>query len=358
MRLKHCDLMAVSDALRDLYSHTDTNALPHCVIRMLRSLIASDSVGYNEIDFPNRRALVIHDAGPEADRYMPMFEAMVNEHPLAQHQHLRGHWRRGAAKISDFVTHRQLRDTGIYREFLHPLRIEDQLGLYVEETGRAAIAIVVQRDGLSFGTRDAQVLTLLQPHLMQAFKNAADLTTARNRSARLERTVNGCALGVVWLSAMLTVDWMSELARRCLDRYFSLQGRGGRSLPDPLLDWVRVQHRLSCVADHVDRQIPLTVEGQDGRLTIRWIREGPQRSYLLLSEEPHAPRTLMTLGLTPREAEVLHWLAEGKSNESIGIILGIASRTAEKHVENILAKLGVENRVEAAMRAREQRMQS
>jgi DNA-binding CsgD family transcriptional regulator len=62
----------------------------------------------------------------------------------------------------------------------------------------------------------------------------------------------------------------------------------------------------------------------------------------------------MSLGLTPREAEVLHWLAEGQNNESIGIILGLGSRTAEKHVENILATLGVEKRVEAAMRARDQ----
>lgn len=56
------------------------------------------------------------------------------------------------------------------------------------------------------------------------------------------------------------------------------------------------------------------------------------------------------VGLTPREYEVFSWLAEGKRNAEIAIILGCAPRTVEKHVENILRKLGVENRA-AAMRA-------
>jgi DNA-binding CsgD family transcriptional regulator len=60
-----------------------------------------------------------------------------------------------------------------------------------------------------------------------------------------------------------------------------------------------------------------------------------------------AREDLRVLGLTAREIEVHNWLSEGKSTESIGIILGISRRAMEKHVESILAKLGVENRVEA-----------
>jgi DNA-binding NarL/FixJ family response regulator len=54
-------------------------------------------------------------------------------------------------------------------------------------------------------------------------------------------------------------------------------------------------------------------------------------------------------GLTPRESCVAFWLARGKTNREIGLILNMASRTAEKHVEHILCKLGVENRVAAAL---------
>ena len=57
---------------------------------------------------------------------------------------------------------------------------------------------------------------------------------------------------------------------------------------------------------------------------------------------------LGTLDLTPREREVLRLVAEGWSNARIGEELGISVKTASVHVSNILAKLDVDNRVEAA----------
>jgi DNA-binding CsgD family transcriptional regulator len=53
--------------------------------------------------------------------------------------------------------------------------------------------------------------------------------------------------------------------------------------------------------------------------------------------------------LTTREGEIALWLSEGKTNPEIAAITGISPRTVEKHVENILAKLGAENRTIAAV---------
>jgi DNA-binding CsgD family transcriptional regulator len=53
--------------------------------------------------------------------------------------------------------------------------------------------------------------------------------------------------------------------------------------------------------------------------------------------------------------EVLHWLGEGKSNNEIGQILGIAVKTVNKHLERIYPKLGVDNRTAAANVATELR---
>lgn len=55
--------------------------------------------------------------------------------------------------------------------------------------------------------------------------------------------------------------------------------------------------------------------------------------------------------LTQRESEVLLWIAKGKSNKDIGDILGLSSRTVNKHLEQIYIKLGVENRASAAVKA-------
>jgi DNA-binding CsgD family transcriptional regulator len=52
--------------------------------------------------------------------------------------------------------------------------------------------------------------------------------------------------------------------------------------------------------------------------------------------------------LTTREGEVLSWLSKGKTNRDIAQILGLSPRTVDKHLEQIYAKLGVENRTAAA----------
>ncbi|PAW66480.1 MAG: DNA-binding response regulator [Opitutia bacterium Tous-C1TDCM] len=68
--------------------------------------------------------------------------------------------------------------------------------------------------------------------------------------------------------------------------------------------------------------------------------------------EPH-PGQLEILGLTPREAEVLFWVARGKTNDEIATVLGIGLTTVKKYLESTFAKLGVENRTSAAAMALE-----
>jgi DNA-binding NarL/FixJ family response regulator len=62
---------------------------------------------------------------------------------------------------------------------------------------------------------------------------------------------------------------------------------------------------------------------------------------------------LLKLGLTPRAAEALLWLAQGKTNSDIATILGISESTIKKHVQEMFDKLGVETRGAAAVRALE-----
>ena len=64
--------------------------------------------------------------------------------------------------------------------------------------------------------------------------------------------------------------------------------------------------------------------------------------------EPGAYPALAGLGLTDREAEVLRLVAGGWTNQQIADALFIARKTASVHVSNILGKLGVDSRVEAA----------
>jgi DNA-binding NarL/FixJ family response regulator len=62
---------------------------------------------------------------------------------------------------------------------------------------------------------------------------------------------------------------------------------------------------------------------------------------------------LVKLGLTPRVAEVLLWVAQGKTNGDIGQILGISESTVKKHLLEIFQTLNVETRTAASLRALE-----
>ena len=62
---------------------------------------------------------------------------------------------------------------------------------------------------------------------------------------------------------------------------------------------------------------------------------------------------IRALGLTEKEAEVLLWVAQGKSNAETAVILGVTEATVKKHLEHIFEKLGVEKRGAASLIALE-----
>lgn len=76
-------------------------------------------------------------------------------------------------------------------------------------------------------------------------------------------------------------------------------------------------------------------------------RASMQQRPLPLNASPETDR-LLQASLTPRETEVLTWLARGKTNRDIAEILGMSHRTVNKHLEHIFEKLGVETRAAAA----------
>jgi DNA-binding NarL/FixJ family response regulator len=74
--------------------------------------------------------------------------------------------------------------------------------------------------------------------------------------------------------------------------------------------------------------------------------------------QPFVPRfesavPLERLGISPREAEILLWMAQGKSNSDIATLCGISLGTVKKHANHIFEKIGVEGRTSATLRALE-----
>ncbi|MFL0797154.1 MAG: response regulator transcription factor [Cellvibrionaceae bacterium] len=96
----------------------------------------------------------------------------------------------------------------------------------------------------------------------------------------------------------------------------------------------------------------LKFEELEQPLAIEFIEERGTDDYLLklvnLVEVPDEEILQNHFSLTQREAEVLCWIAQGKTNREIGQILDISPRTVNKHLEQVFDKVGVENRTTAA----------
>ena len=105
---------------------------------------------------------------------------------------------------------------------------------------------------------------------------------------------------------------------------------------DVLFEAVRAAARGESV---LQPSVAAKVVAQFARLADRSTRSQPARSLV----EP----------LSERELEVLALIAEGKSNKEIAAVLYIAEGTVKNHVTNILGKLGVRDRTQAALRAHE-----
>ena len=114
-------------------------------------------------------------------------------------------------------------------------------------------------------------------------------------------------------------------------------------LPEAVVRWLA----------SAERQRPLIVQNsQKGDLQIDHLASSDSTNLALLRLEQRnscwGPKALQTLGLTPREAEVLYWITEGKTNPEIATILDTTLHTVKKHNNKLFAKLGVETRMAAA----------
>lgn len=70
---------------------------------------------------------------------------------------------------------------------------------------------------------------------------------------------------------------------------------------------------------------------------------------------PERPKSavLEQLGITPRELEVLEWMARGLSNQEIAAQMFVSLNTVKTHASNVFAKLGVQRRTQAIQQAKE-----
>ena len=170
--------------------------------------------------------------------------------------------------------------------------------------------------------RAQEVLARLATHLRNA------------RAVRLARdALDVGGHGVLVIDAQLRVAWRSPQAAAWMHELYP----GEDGLPPDWCDWLAA----GTSDQHVSTSLQVRNLGAVGL---------GEQMLLLQRRSPEAatPSRLSTASLTPREAEVLSWVAKGKTNRDVADILGMSPRTVNKHLEHVFEKLGVETRAAAA----------
>ena len=173
------------------------------------------------------------------------------------------------------------------------------------------------------------------------------LANARlTQSARAALDVSGRFLLAV--SGQGKIMWATPQAQKLLADDLVAGTDDELVLPDAMLQWLAQAQKGKAGS----KTAAMASFPNNDQLRLQYMGKlGPNEFLLRLAKESGSgtPAEFSSqLGLTTREGEVLSWLSKGKTNRDIAQILGLSPRTVDKHLEQIYAKLGVENRTAAA----------
>jgi DNA-binding response OmpR family regulator len=182
-----------------------------------------------------------------------------------------------------------------------------------------------------------ELLARIRVHLANA-RLANSARAALDASGRYLLATNAAG-GVLWCTP--------QTAKLLGLAFVDFHGKG-YMLPSDVQEWLQRRARSEMVSDLV----ALSSATSAIKLQLSYVGQiTPDEILLRLLEGEFENDNLVLkrkLALTQRESEVLMWIARGKSNRDIAEILDLSPRTVNKHLEQIYAKLGVENRASAA----------
>lgn len=353
-RLNHQEAGRLLECVGRLHDCSDADAFPNHLLGELARLIPGDGLIYNEMNVARRRIIGCSWPGDQVGWSVPdEVRCFFLQHPIFELLQRTGDI--PAVRLSDFMSRREYHKSALYREIFRGLGVEYQLGCALPNPSpRQLVSLSISRSGRDFSERERLMLDLLRPHLLQAYANAERVSALRAELAVAGQALEESKRGLITLAADGQISSCTAAARRWLEDYFG--PLGPNRLPAALSAWLlnpppAASHSLAGPTPPG----PLTIRRPGRQLVVRQLCKGAVPPLLLLAESrlTDAVEPLLRLGLTPREAEVLRWVAQGKTNGEIGVILGLSARTVHKHLEHIFIKLGVENRTTAAARALE-----
>ncbi|CAE6753382.1 response regulator transcription factor [Nitrospira defluvii] len=348
-RLTVKEVRTLSIFLRDLYQLRTHDQFTTHLISALPTVTEGEFTSYNEFVAEDQTVTYKSDQlpyCPDPIHYAEVLQQNLHEHRLVNH--FLNTKEKSAHTFSDFSSIRQFRTTVLYNEFYKPLKMSYLLFMGLRVNKRM-LSISRHRNDKEFSDSAKALFNAIHPHIQQALTNALTVTQMQNELDVFHKSIEGLARAKISVTERGGIRFSSPNARALLKDYGLQTQPGDHWLPVRLRDWVVYHKKLMERSDDVPLAIqPLIIEGDSGHLSIRLIAQGPH--YDLILEEYRTVPSLVALkelGLSVRESEILGWVARGKTNPEIGLILNISRRTVHKHLEHIYVKLGAENRMAA-----------
>lgn len=345
------DLRRLSTFIRDLYALRTHDEFSTHLVATIPSITEGEFTSYNEFHSNGNDGVVKSDQLPHITNpgyYAGIINQFADQHPFLTHLQKT---KDGSAKmLSDFLTMREFRQTPLYHEFYKPLQIPYLALMALTVNSHTRITISRHRAGREFSEKTRTILNAIRPHVLQAFANALAVTRAQETLTSVTRALDQTGQAVIALTDHGKILWATPRAHALLLEFGLKHRPGSDRLPSLLHEWITERHRTLMLSDEpATPGTPLVLTQGIRQLRIRLMGDTDGHK-LILEEQGGAPpwEQLEELGLAHREAEVLAWTAQGKTNEEIGEILGCSRRTVQKHLERIYLKLGVENRTAAA----------
>ncbi|PWU20389.1 MAG: hypothetical protein C5B50_04165 [Verrucomicrobia bacterium] len=347
MELDSRDWGKISACLVRLYRELDAEQHARTLLTILNELVPSDSLALNYFKPPHQLSALTIPEKLATDEQIAKVAQYSHQSPFGAYYVATqdASWK----MTTDFMPVEDFHKLEIYREALDQMGIKQQMGGILAVVDGVYHIITIHRSKRGFTERERQILNALHPHMVTSFLNAMYVSRANRSLTQLQAVMESAPGAYAYFNEDGSVAWIQGRAQSWLTEFFQDEPKRSGGIPTSVVGLVETSREQGGTPQS------LTKSGATEFLHV-FVSASILGGWILrLERKPKVTRLPFhpLPELTRRENEVLSWMVEGKRNAEIAAILGVSPRTVEKQVQSILARLAVENRATAIIRAME-----
>lgn len=348
------DWQAAATIVGDAAAAESVQELGDTALLPFHRLLHSEFTTFDLYDRQGNMFYFRHFPAEDFSALLPPFREFFHQHPVVARwdQYTRGG---EPMHLSEQMPVSQFLRTGLFNEVYLHQGMKYQLGFAGPIDSTRNWSMATGRLSADYSDREKKLSHFIRPQLARLVGRIARREKACTAAAALSGFFASADAAYALVSASGHIAELSQAARDLLARHVP----GG--LPDP--------GRLPAACAELHRALgaapasgsaaakrptaPVFETYPAGSLHALVLRTFTDGTVLIIFQLPGTTQNSpLHPRLTRREAEILAWIGEGKTNPDIAALLGISPRTVEKHCENLFAKLGVESRLGAALLGR------